>query len=62
VLSAGFGTFLLGIVVGAVNLVPCVGWMAGVLVGLIGIGAVVMTMFGTRPLLRPETNATPSAS
>src|SRR5574341_310035 len=62
VLSAGFGTFLLSIVVGAVNLVPCIGWMAGVLVGLIGIGAVVMTMFGTRPLLRPETSVTPPAS
>jgi hypothetical protein len=62
VLSAGAGTFLLAMVVGAVNLVPCVGWMAGVLVGLIGIGAVVMTMFGTRPLLRPETSATPPAA
>ena len=53
VLSAGFGTFLLAIVVGALNLVPCIGWMAGVLVGLVGIGAVVMTMFGTRSVPRP---------
>ncbi len=53
VLSAGFGTFLLMIVVGAINLVPCVGWMAGVLVGLVGIGAVVMTLFGTRPVFHP---------
>ncbi|MCL4530603.1 MAG: hypothetical protein M1282_14465 [Chloroflexi bacterium] len=53
VLSAGFGTFLLMIVVGALNQVPCIGWMAGVLVGLVGVGAVVMTLFGTRPVLHP---------
>ncbi len=53
VLSAGFGTFLLMIVVGAINLVPCIGWMAGVLVGLVGVGAVVMTLFGTKPFSRP---------
>ncbi len=53
VLTTGFGTFLLAIVLGTVNLVPCVGWLAGVLVGLIGLGAAVVTMFGTRPLYRP---------
>ncbi len=53
VLSSGFGTFMLMIAVGAVNLVPCIGWLAGVLVGLVGIGAVVMTMFGTRTVFRP---------
>ncbi len=62
VLSAGVGTALLAIVVGSLNLVPCVGFMAQVLVGLLGIGAVVITMFGTRPLLRPETSVTPPAS
>lgn len=51
VLSAGAGTFLLMLVVNAANLVPCVGWVAGALVGLIGFGAAVMTMFGTRPLV-----------
>jgi hypothetical protein len=54
VLSAGFGTFVLMIIVGALNQVPCIGWMAGVLVGLIGIGAVVVTMFGTKPIYRPS--------
>ena len=48
VLSAGFGTFLLGIVIGTVNLVPCVGWIAPLLVGLVGLGAAVVTLFGTR--------------
>ncbi len=53
VLSAGFGTFLLGIVVGTVNLIPCVGWLAPLLVGLVGLGAAVITVFGTRPVIRP---------
>ena len=57
VLSAGFGTFLLAIVLGTVNLVPCIGWLAGVLVGVIGLGAAVITMFGTRPLYQPVLNA-----
>ncbi len=48
VLSAGIGTFLLAIVVGTVNLIPCVGWLAPVIVGMIGLGAAVTTVFGTR--------------
>lgn len=49
VLSAGLGTLILGLVVGTVDLVPCIGWLAPVLLGLMGLGAAVMTMFGTRP-------------
>jgi hypothetical protein len=56
VLSAGFGTFLLAIVVGTVNLVPCVGWLAPLIVGLMGLGAAVITMFGTRSVYRPALN------
>ncbi len=60
-LSAGLGTFLLVLVLGALNHVPCVGWMAGVLAGLIGLGAAVMTLFGTRALRLPlpQTDGTP---
>ena len=53
VLSAGIGTFLLAIVLGTINLVPCIGWLSGILVGLIGLGAAIITMFGTRPVYRP---------
>ena len=59
VISAGLGTLLLGIVVGTVQHVPCVGWIAPVLVGLIGLGAAVITLFGTRPMIR--TAMTPVA-
>jgi hypothetical protein len=53
VLSAGFGTFLLMFVVGAFGLIPCIGWIPEFLIGMIGIGAVVMTTFGSRPMHRP---------
>lgn len=52
VVSAGLGTFVLALVVGTVNLVPCAGWLASVLVGLLGLGAAVITVFGTRPAYR----------
>ena len=48
VLSTGFGTFLLMLIVGLVELVPCVGWLPSFLVTIIGIGGVAMTWFGTR--------------
>jgi hypothetical protein len=48
VLSTGFGTFLLLLVGGFVGLVPCIGWLFPFLVGLIAVGGVAMTWFGTR--------------
>ncbi len=56
VLVAGFGAFVLGIVLGTSNQIPCVGWLASVLIGLVGLGAATMTLFGTRALLRPALN------
>ena len=50
VLSAGLGTLVLAIVIGTAQHVPCVGWIAPALVGLVGLGAAVVTMFGTRPM------------
>jgi hypothetical protein len=50
VLSAGIGTFLLSLSVGLINLLPCVGTLAMFLIGLVGIGAATMTLFGTRPV------------
>lgn len=48
--EAGAGTFLLVVVMNGFGaLVPCVGPLAPVLVGLLGIGAVLMTRFGTQP-------------
>lgn len=53
-LSAGLGTLLLMLVVGALSgLVPCVGGLAALLVGLAGLGGVALTRFGTRTYPEP---------
>jgi len=44
-------------VLGASNQVPCVGWLASVLIGLMGLGAAIMTLFGTRSLNRGPLTA-----
>ncbi len=46
--SAAVGAFLLTIVTNSVDaVVPCVGWVLPFLVGLLGLGAVILTRFGT---------------
>ena len=58
--TAGFGTFLLMLVGGAIGEIPCVGWLFVALIGFVGIGAAVLTRFGTRPLQSvPVSTATP---
>ncbi len=47
-LTAGLGTFLLSLAVMTVSLVPCIGWLAPAVLGMMGLGAVVVTVFGTR--------------
>ncbi len=49
VLTTGFGTFLLMLVGGYIGMIPCVGWLVPFLIGIIGIGGVIMTWFGSRP-------------
>ncbi len=47
--SAGVGTFILFLVLGGfAELILCVGWLPQFLVGLWGLGAVIMTRFGTQ--------------
>lgn len=62
VLSIGFGTFLLVLVGGAIGLIPCLGAIIVFLFGLVGVGASVITLFGTRPIQLPTlTVYTPPA-
>jgi len=49
--AAGLGTALLSLAVAAINLVPCVGWIAPVILAAVGLGAVTLTRFGTQPYL-----------
>jgi hypothetical protein len=46
--SAGIGTLTVGFVVGGIGLIPCIGWLAPLLVGSAGLGAVILTRFGSR--------------
>jgi cytoskeletal protein CcmA (bactofilin family) len=48
VLATGLGTFLVVLVGGSIGMIPCVGWLLPFLVGLVAIGGVIMTFFGTR--------------
>ncbi len=61
--SAAIGTGLLSLTTGIIGWIWCVGWVPGVLLGLVGLGAVVLTAFGTRPYLRegPATPMPPAA-
>ena len=53
-IAAGVGTLILYLVLaGFQKIVPCVGWLPRSLVGLWGLGAVLITLFGTREY--PET-------
>ncbi len=64
VLATGFGTFLLLLVGGFVGLIPCVGWLLPFLVGLIAIGGVAMTWFGTRSApgaMTPQVEVPPAS-
>mgnify|MGYP005810448143 CR=1 FL=1 len=46
--SAGVGTLFVTLLVGSLNIIPLIGWIVGVLVGLIGLGAVILSRAGTQ--------------
>jgi hypothetical protein len=52
VLLTGFGTFLLLLVGGFIALIPCIGWLVVFLIGLVAVGGVTITWFGTRSAAR----------
>ena len=50
VATVGVGTFLLVLVSGALGFIPCFGGLAQFLLGLLAIGSVVITRFGSRTI------------
>ena len=46
-IAAGIGVLLLGLVTGYANFIPCIGWFIGAVVAIIGLGAVVISRFGS---------------
>jgi len=70
-ISAGIGVLLLGLVTGFATLIPCIGWVIGFLVAILGLGAVVISRFGSSKyadkmaaaiLTKASTNPTPPES
>lgn len=61
-LTAGLGTFLMMLVVGGIGMIPCLGWLATSLVALLGVGGVILTLFGTQPYPRLVAPVTPTNS
>ncbi|MDD5467734.1 MAG: hypothetical protein PHS96_07995 [Anaerolineales bacterium] len=47
--AAGVGTFVLVFIMdGAAALIPCIGWIVPALVGVVALGAVILSRFGTQ--------------
>lgn len=60
--KAGVGTLALTLVVRAIGIIPCMGWTVGVLVALFGLGAVVISRFGSMKFSsKPKPAAEPPA-
>jgi hypothetical protein len=67
VLTTGLGTFGLMFIVGSIQALDnfsswltCFTWIVPLFVGLLGIGAVVMTQFGGKQVQGPGTSVVPS--
>lgn len=48
VVAGGLGTLIFSLVINGIGFIPCIGWLAPFLLGAAGLGAVLMTRFGTR--------------
>jgi hypothetical protein len=58
--AAGAGTFILTLAMNGIEwLVPCIGWLIPAAVGAIGLGAVLLTKFGTKTY--PEDDRSPGS-
>ena len=55
--NAGIGTFVLTLVTGLFNLIPCVGWIVSYMVALLALGGIVMSAFGTRIISKKSSGA-----
>jgi hypothetical protein len=57
-LSAALGTFVLNFVAFGIGFIACVGWLVPFLIGMLGLGAVLLSRFGTQPY--PPTEIPPA--
>jgi len=52
-LQAFIGSLMLGLVTSIIGWIPCIGWIFNFIIGCIGLGAVIITRFGT---IAPQDN------
>lgn len=45
--ASGIGTLLISLAIGTLNMLPCIGWIFGFIVIILGLGAVVSSRFGS---------------
>ena len=55
--AAGLGTLLLSLVAAGIGFIPCVGWLLVAFVASLGLGAVMLTRFGSQDYMGPATAA-----
>ena len=60
VLAAAAGTLIVSLVLMGIGFFPCIGWLAQFLVGAAGLGAVILTRFGTREYVPGGSEAEPA--
>jgi hypothetical protein len=61
--SAGIGAFILTLVINGLNAILfCVGWLPSLLIGSIGLGAVILTRFGSHLYPPPDPLAAEGSS
>ena len=55
-ISAGVGTLLLGLIVGIVSWIPVLGFLILIITPFFGLGAVVLSVFGSKPFPAAKAN------
>ena len=60
--AASAGTFLLTLVLGGIDMIPCVGWIPTAIVWLFALGAVLLTRFGMISYPAPNSSVPPASS
>ncbi len=55
--NAGVGTLVISLLASLLNIIPCIGWVGSALVGLVALGAAVLTRFGTQVYPSPYSMA-----
>ncbi len=56
-ISAGIGVLLLTLITGFATMIPCAGWLIGGITSLFGLGAVIISRFGSEKYSKKVINA-----